>query len=107
MSKINNLKRRLKSDPDGMLGWMDGGYLPNVSYESAEITGIQLSLMLDGHEDVYILSILPGDEYGQFDAWLRRMGSEDMVHMLSKRARDPEDVVVAAIGELPEFLGLV
>ena len=107
MSKINNLKRRLKYDPDGMLGWMDGGYLPNVSYESAEITGIQLSLMLDGHEDVYILSILPGDEYGQFDAWLRRMGSEDMVHMLSKRARDPEDVVVAAIGELPEFLGLV
>ena len=59
MSKINNLKRRLRTDPDGMLGWMDGGYLPQVSYESAEITGIQLSLMLEGHEDVYILSILP------------------------------------------------
>ena len=52
MSKINNLKRRLKADPDGMLGWMDGGHLPNVSYESAEITGIQLSLMLEGYEDV-------------------------------------------------------
>ena len=107
MSKINNLKCRLKTDPDGMLGWMDVGYLPNVSYESAEITGIQLSLMLDGHDDVYILSILPGDEYGQFDAWLRRMGSDDMVHMLSRRARDPEDVVVAALSELPEFIGLV
>ena len=107
MSKINNLKRRLKADPGGMLAWMDGGYLPQVSYESAEITGIQLSLMLEGLEDVYILSILPGDEYGQFDAWLRRMGSADMVHMLTKRARDPEDVVVAALSELPEYIGLV
>ena len=107
MSKINNLKRRLKADPDGMLAWVDGGYLPQVSYESAEITGIQLSMMLEGHDDVYILTILPGDEYGQFDAWLRRMGSDDMTHMLSKRARDPEDVVVAALSELPEFIGLV
>ena len=107
MSKINNLKRRLKTDPDGMLGWMDGGHLPQVFYESAEITGIQLSLMMDGHDDVYILSILPGDEYGQYDAWLRRMGSDDMVHMLTKKARDPEDVVVAALGELPEIIGLV
>ena len=107
MSKQKNLKHRLRSDPDGMLGWMDGGHLPQVSYESTEITGIQLSLMLDGHDDVYILSILPGDEYGQFDAWLLRMGSDDMVHMLSRRARDPEDVVVAALGELPDFIGLV
>ena len=107
MSKQKNLRNRLKTDPDGMLGWMDGGYLPNVSYESAEITGIQLSMMLEGHEDVYILSILPGDEYGHYDAWLRRMESEDMVHMLSKCARDPEDVVITALGELPEYIGLV
>lgn len=107
MSKTKNLKHRLRTDPDGMLGWMDGGYLPQVSYESTEITGIQLSMMLDGHEDVYVLTILPGDEYGMYDAWLRRMGSEDMVHMLTKRARDPEDVVVAALGELPDYIGLV
>lgn len=107
MSKINNLKRRLKANPDGMLGWMDRGYLPQVSYESTEITGIQLSMMLEGHDDVFILTILPGDEYGSYDAWLRRMGSDDMVHMLTKKARDPEDVVVAALGELPDFIGLV
>lgn len=107
MSKINNLKRRLKADPGGMLAWMDDGHLPHVSYESAEITGIQLSLMLEGHEDVYILTIMPGDEYGHYDAWIRRMGSDDMVHMLTKQARDPEDVVVAALGELPEYIGLV
>ena len=107
MSKINQTKHRLRTDPDGMLAWMDGGHLPQVLYESTEISGIQLSMMPDGHDDVYILSILPGDEYGAYDAWLRRMGSEDMVHMLSKRARDPEDVVVAALGELPEFIGLV
>ena len=107
MSKTKNLKHRLRTDPDGMLGWMDGGHLPHLFYESTEITGIQLSMMLDGHEDVYILTVLPGDEYGMYDAWLRRMGSEDMVHMLTKRARDPEDVVVAAIGELPDYIGLV
>ena len=107
MSKSSNIKRRLRTDPDGMLGWMDGGYLPNLSYESAEISGIQLSMMLDGHDDVCILTILPGDEYGHYDAWLRRMGSDDMVHMLTKRARDPEDVVVAALGELPDYIGLV
>lgn len=107
MSKSSNIKRRLRTDPDGMLGWMDGGYLPQVSYESAEISGIQLSLMLEGHEDVLILSILPGDEYGHYDAWLRRMGSDDMVHMLTRRVRDPEDVVVAALSELPDYIGLV
>ena len=107
MSKINQTKHRLRTDPDGMLGWMDDGHLPQIFYESAEITGIQLSMMLDGHDDVFILTILPGDEYGQYDAWLRRMGSDDMVHMLSKRVRDPEDVVVAALGELPDYIGLV
>lgn len=107
MSKQNTIKQRLHTDPDGMLGWTDGGYLPRVSYESTEISGIQLSLMLEGHEDVYILSVLPGDEYGHYDAWLRRMGSNDMVHMLTRRARDPEDVVVAALSELPDYIGLV
>ena len=107
MSKTKNLKHRLRTDPDGMLGWMDGGYLPQVSYESTEITGIQLSMMLEGHEDVYILTVLPGDEYGSYDAWVRRMGSDDMLHMLAKRARDPEDVVVAALENLPDFIGLI
>lgn len=107
MSKQKNLRNRLKTDPDGMLGWMDAGQLPHVSYESTEITGIQLSMMLDGHDDVFILTILPGDEYGYYDAWLRRMGSDDMIHILNKGARDPEDVVVTALGELPDFIGLV
>jgi hypothetical protein len=35
------------------------------------------------------------------------MRSDDMVHMLSRRARDPEDVVVTALGELTDFIGLV
>ena len=107
MTKRNNLKRRLKADPDGMLAWMDGGHLPTVCYESAEIAGVQLSLMLEGFEDVYILTVLPGDEYGSFDAWLRRMGGTDMVHMLTKRARDPEDVVVAALECLPDYIGIL
>ena len=81
MHKIDDIKHRLSSDPDGMMCWLDGGYLPTASYESAEVTGIQISLMLDGHEDVYVITILPGDDYGAYDAWLRRMGSTDMVHI--------------------------
>lgn len=107
MSKSNHTKHRLRTDPNSSIAWMDGGYLSTASYESSEITGIQLSLMPDGHDDVYILTILPGDEYGAYDAWLRRMGSTDMVHMLTKRVRDPEDVVVAAIESLPDYIGIV
>ncbi len=107
MKKIDRVKRRLHSDPDAMVAWMDGGYLPIGLYESSEITGIQISLMLEGYDDVYVLSILPGDDYGTYDAWVRRMGSTDMMHMLTKRARDPEDVVVAAKEHLPDYIGLV
>lgn len=107
MSKLNHIKHRLRTNPNSSIAWMDGGYLPSASCESAEISGLQLSMMLDGHDDLYILTILPGDEYGYYDAWLRRMGSTDMVHMLSKWARDPEDVVVAAIENLPDYLGLI
>ncbi len=107
MSKSKNIKHRLRTDPDAMLAWMDGGHLPTVSYESAEIAGIQISLMLNGDEDVYILTVLPSDEYGSYDAWLRRMDGTDMVHMLAKRARDPEDVVVAALECLPDYIGIL
>ena len=107
MSKISDIKYRLCTDPDTMFCWMDGGYLPVVSYESAEITGIQLSLMLDGHNEIYILAILPGDEYGTYDAWLRRVGGTDMIHVLTKLARDPEDAVLYALENLPDYLDIV
>ena len=107
MSKIDHIRHRLCTDPDACIGWLDGGYLPNAFYETAEVTGIQLSLMLDQHEEVYVLLVLPGDEYGTYDAWLRRMGSDDMVHMLSKRVRDPEDAIVAALENLPDYIDLV
>lgn len=107
MSKNNNIKHRLRTDPDSMFFWTDGGYLPTGMYESAEITGVQISLMLEGYDDVYVITVLPGDEYGSYDAWLRRMGSTDMIHILSKRARDPEDVVVAAKECLPDYIGIV
>ena len=107
MSKINSIKSRLRNDPDGMMCWLDGGYLPTAACESAEITGIQINLMLDGYDDVYIITVLPGDEHGHYDAWLRRMGSTDMVHILTKRARDPEDVVVLAKEHLPDYIGII
>ena len=107
MSKVETIKRRLRSNPNGSIAWMDGGYLPQGGYETAEVTGIQIHLMLRGHNDVYIITVLPGDDYGMYDAWVRRMGSTDMVHMLGKAVRDPEDVVVAALENLPDYIGIV
>lgn len=104
MNKIEKVTRKLRTDPNGYLMWMDGGYLPHCSYDTEELCGIQLSLILDGFDDVYIVSILPGDEYGTYDAWLRRMGEHDCIHMLSRKARDPEDVVVAVKEHLPDYL---
>lgn len=107
MSRSKNVRDKLRRDPDGTLFWQDGGLLPRCSYDSAEVTGVRIDLMLEGGEDIYVITVLPGDEYGTYDAWLRRQGSTDMVHMLTKRARDPEDVVVAAKESLPDYLGLI
>ena len=107
MSKINVIKRRLRNNPNGSIVWMDGGFLPQGSYETSETTGIQIHLMLRGYDDVYIIEVLPGDEYGAYNAWVRRMNSTDMTHMLTKQARDPEDVVVAALETLPDYIGVV
>jgi hypothetical protein len=35
------------------------------------------------------------------------MGNTEMVHMLTKKARDPEDAVTAALGEFPNFIGCI
>lgn len=107
MSKIDSTKAKLRSNPDATVMWMDGGCLPHGGYDSEEVSGIQISLMLEGYEDVYIITILPGDGSNTYDAWLRRMGSTDMIHMLSNRARDPEDVAVTAMESLPDYLGVI
>lgn len=107
MTKIDKVTHKLRNDPDGTIMWMDGGYLPTGGYDSEEISGIQISMILEDHSDVYIITVLPGDEYSTYDAWLRRIGSTDMIHMLSKCARDPEDVVVAAKECLPDYIGIV
>ena len=107
MSKINNIKSRLLSDPDGMFTWFDGGHLPTGVHEKAEITGLQSNIMLDGYEDLYIITVLPGDEYGVYDAWLRRAGSTDMVRIAHRRARGPEDVMITAMQNMPDYMTLV
>lgn len=107
MSKIDSMKDKLRSDPDAVGMWMDDGSLPHCWYDSEEVSCLRISLMLEGHDDVYIILILPGDESCSYDAWVRRMGSTDMIHMLSRRARDPEDVAVAAMESLPDYLGVI
>lgn len=107
MSKISSIKHRLHTDPDGMFFWADGGYLPTGVHETTEVTGLQRSVMLEGHDDVYIIVILPGDEDNTYDAWLRRAGCTDMVHIVNRRAHDPEDLMLAAMENMPEYIGLV
>ena len=107
MRKSKNVRYKLSHDPDGVLYWQDGGQLPRCVYDSQEVKGVRIDLMLDGDSDVYVIMVLPADEYSTYDAWLRRQGSTDMVHMLRRRARDPEDVVVAAKEHLTDYLGLI
>ncbi len=107
MSKINHIKDRLRTDPDGIFAWLDGGYLPTGAHETTEITGLQRSVMLEGCDDLYFIVILPGDEDGIYDAWMRRAGCTDMVHVVSRRARYPEGVMLAAMENMPDYLGLV
>lgn len=104
MTKTEKTKHHLRSDANGTIMWMDGGILPHGLYDTEELSGVQISMMVEGYDDVYIIMVLPGDEYSTYDVWLRRMGSTDMVHMLSKRARDPEGAVVAALENLPDYL---
>lgn len=106
MTNMERTRNRLKRNPDASIGWMSAG-LPDGSYETCEISGIRLSLVLKWDHEVYLIVILPGDEDGTYDAWLRRMGSTEMVHMLTKKARDPEDAVTAALGEFPNFIGCI
>ena len=107
MSKIDNIKQRLRTDPDGMFCWMDGGYQPTGVHETSEVTGLQCSIMLEGYDDVYIITILPGDEDGTYDAWLRRAGCNDIIHVVNHRARYPEDVLNSAMENMLDYIGLV
>lgn len=107
MSKNQQVRYKLAYDPDSYIAWMDGGHLPPGGYDTEAITGIQLNLMLDGYEDIYVILVLPGDDDNTYDVWVRRMGSTEMLHMLSRQARYPEDVVVTALETLPDYIGLV
>lgn len=104
MTKTVKTKHQLRSDANGTIMWMDGGHLPHGLYNTEEISGIQISMMIEGYDDVYIVMVTPGDDYSTYDAWIRRMGSTDMVHILSRRARDPENVVVAVLEALPDYI---
>lgn len=106
MTTIDQTRHKLRTDPDGTIMWMAGGLHPRGVCDTDEIAGLQISMMLEGDDDVYVILILPGDD-GMYDAWLRRMGSTNMVHMLSTRARDPEDVAVLAKQSLLDCIGIV
>lgn len=106
MNTIDQIKHKLRTDPDGTIMWMAGGLRPRGACDTEEIVGFQIRVMLEGDDNVYVIVIMPGDD-GMYDAWLRRMGSTAMVHMLSRRARDPEDVAVLAKQYLLEYIGMV
>lgn len=104
MSKVNRSKKKLITDLDSMIAWMDGGELPTGGYDTSEISGLRINLMLTGYNDIYVITVLPGDEKGTYDAWVRMMGNHDMVHVTTCRARDLEDAVILAMQHLPDAL---
>lgn len=107
MSQINQIKRKLRTNPDAYALWRSNASLPTGFHDTAEITSTRVHLMLDGGDDIFVITILPGDDYGYFDAYVRRMGSTDTVHIPTLRARDSRDAVTAALEVLPDYIGLV
>ncbi len=104
MDKIQRIKNKLYTDPDSMIAWMDGGTLPTAGYDTVEVSGLQICLMLNGYDDIYIVTIIPGDEDGTYDAWVHMMGNHDMIHVTTCMARDPEDAVILTVQNLPDAL---
>ena len=102
---VEKLKQKLFEDPDGFVSWPETD-LPWAGYDTGEISGLQITLMLYGCDDVYIILILPGDD-GMYDVWLRYMGGHDMVHILSRRAKDPEELVRELWEHFPDYIGVM
>lgn len=104
MSKVNRRKNKLITDPDTMIAWMDGGNLPTGGYDTSEISGLRINLMLTGYDDIYVITVLPSDENGTYDAWVRMLGNHDMIHVTSCRARDIDDAIILTMQNLPDAL---
>ena len=107
MTNMATKKRKLRTDPESYVGWGANTDLPTGIYDTAEITSTRIHLMLEGGDDVYVITILPGDDYGYHDAYVRRMGNTDTVHIPTLRARDAKDAVSAALELLPDYIGIV
>ena len=61
-------------------------------------------MMVDEIDDVFVVIILPGDESGHYDAWVRRMSHTDMVHLYHGQAADLEDMKKQLLEKLPDYL---
>lgn len=104
MSTFEEIKQKLQSDPDSCGVWVGDGWSMAASYDQAEIRGYQLTMMVDDIEDVFVVVILPGDESGHYDAWVRRMGHTEMVHLYNGQAADLELLKAQLLEKLPDYL---
>lgn len=106
MKKQEKLRRRLYGSDGAVVEWPECGNMPTGRYTAEDVPGIQLSVDTEWGDD-YIIVVLPGDAGGTYDAWLRRRGGSELVHLLTRRSRDPEGIVKAAVKLLPEYAGSI
>lgn len=102
--KHNNIKTKLRRDPDAYIGWIGGNALPTGGYDTEEFSGLRIKLLLTNSEDVLIITILPGDEKSAYDAYIRKLGSTEMLHLGTFQAKDFGDVLVAVFRHLPDYM---
>lgn len=48
MTTNDQIKHKLRTDPDGAIMWMAGGLRPKGVCDTEEIAGFQIRLMLEG-----------------------------------------------------------
>ena len=106
MKKQEKLRRRLNGADGAVVEWPECGDMPQGRYAAEDVPGIRLSVSTEWGDD-FIIVILPGDAGGTYDAWLHRRGGTELVHLLTRRSRDPEGIVKAAVKLLPEYAGSI
>lgn len=103
------IKSKLMDDPDGTAVWACAEEARGIRYDCDEVAALRMTTMEYSGEDddsVYLILILPGDEPGSYDAWMRRMGENEMSHLYHGRAADLHEMQHKLLLHLPECLGV-
>lgn len=99
-----NKFEKLLHDLDAYAIWAGEQAPPPGGYDVETISGLRVNLMVYDEDSLYVVDILPGDDVGVYDAYVRRMEDGDMIHMFGLHAQRPEDIISIVMQNLPNYI---